>query len=144
MFKLAWNNFKKKLEMRIFLRKILSFLSRFTYFTYLVLFHRMHKYMVRKYTKTCEIERMILTNNLKGLGFYFHCWFINWIIVFSIEHSKQLPVLTNYIRQKMNNAPLDARKLEELYYIKKIPMIQRSFLIARICSLFFFSKVGRS
>lgn len=45
--------------------------------------------------------------------------------VFSIEHSKQLPILTNYIRHRMNNTFLDTSKLEELYYVKRIPMVQR-------------------
>ena len=47
------------------------------------------------------------------------------VLVFSIEHSKQLPILTNYIRHRMNNTFLDTSKLEELYYVKRIPMVQR-------------------
>ena len=47
------------------------------------------------------------------------------VLVFSIEHSKQLPILTNYIRHRMNNTFLDTSKLEELCYVKRIPMVQR-------------------
>lgn len=55
-------------SMKAILRKIFTFFSKLVYFTYIMVFRRIHKYMMRKYTKACEIERMILINNLKGLG----------------------------------------------------------------------------
>lgn len=55
--------------------------------------------------------------------------FVLFFEEFSIEHSKQLPFLSNYVKNRMNNSILDVSKLEELYYIKRIPMVQRFLLI---------------
>lgn len=57
--------------MTIFLKTFFGVLRKFFLFTYVILFRRVHKYMVRKYTKTCEIERMILLKNFKGLGIFY-------------------------------------------------------------------------
>ena len=45
--------------------------------------------------------------------------------VFSIEHSKQLPMLSNYIKHHMNNSFLDISRLDELFIVKKIPKVPR-------------------
>lgn len=93
--------------MILILHRFCHLISRFCLFIYFAFIHRIHKFIIRKYTNTCEIERLILSKNLKGL-------------ILSIKRSKELPKL----RKALLSSIISSEDLEELYKIKNIPRNQ--------------------